>query len=149
MATTSAFMVNPPQIESPGDKTPASASQQGQNHASFRRQRASRACEVRLSSLNASAPRFCKKNTNHRFFYPQTCHARKVRCDAASLGGKLPIIFLRCDCARVVPINWRAVHLTYNSSALHQLHSVRDRMQNTDTEAQEDRLWKEGRRWVC
>ncbi|TID23495.1 cutinase transcription factor 1 alpha [Venturia nashicola] len=60
MATTSAFMVNPPQLESPADKTtPASAAQQP-GHASFRRQRASRACE--------------------------TCHARKVRCDAASLG---------------------------------------------------------------
>lgn len=52
MATTSAFMVNPPQIESPGDKTtPASASQQP-GHASFRRQRASRACEVRPTSTH-------------------------------------------------------------------------------------------------
>lgn len=95
MATTSAFMVNPPQIESPGDKTtPASASQQP-GHASFRRQRASRACEVRYVQLlpTTSAPRSCRtKNTNHGFSHPQTCHARKVRCDAASLGGMFTIL---------------------------------------------------------
>ncbi|KAG9999300.1 hypothetical protein KCU72_g18564, partial [Aureobasidium melanogenum] len=40
--------------------SPTATSQQGGSGTSFRRQRASRACE--------------------------TCHARKVRCDAASLG---------------------------------------------------------------
>ncbi|KAF2275596.1 uncharacterized protein EI97DRAFT_434006 [Westerdykella ornata] len=49
----------PPLAAQPHNSTPAPASQQ-QGHPSFRRQRASRACE--------------------------TCHARKVRCDAASLG---------------------------------------------------------------
>ncbi|ORY03666.1 fungal-specific transcription factor domain-domain-containing protein [Clohesyomyces aquaticus] len=51
----------PPQplAAQPGNSVPAPTSQQP-GHPSFRRQRASRACE--------------------------TCHARKVRCDAASLG---------------------------------------------------------------
>jgi hypothetical protein len=93
-------LVNPPQIESPGDmKIPPGSAQPGQGHASFRRQRASRACEVRPTKLHneASAPRFCTANANHGISNPQTCHARKVRCDAASLGGTWAHFFI-CTC---------------------------------------------------
>jgi len=55
MATQGAFMVGTP---NGGSQDPKNAN--NSSHPSFRRQRASRACE--------------------------TCHARKVRCDAASLG---------------------------------------------------------------
>ncbi|KAL6711025.1 Transcriptional activator of fatty acid utilization [Coniothyrium glycines] len=70
MASEHSFMATPVSAPPPlaahpaskGDDTPLSAGSQNvpPGHPSFRRQRASRACE--------------------------TCHARKVRCDAASLG---------------------------------------------------------------
>ncbi|KAH9868897.1 Cutinase transcription factor 1 alpha [Plenodomus biglobosus] len=68
MSREHSFMANsvppvpPPLAAQPSNGTPPSASSQNvpPGHPSFRRQRASRACE--------------------------TCHARKVRCDAASLG---------------------------------------------------------------
>ncbi|KAF9892218.1 Transcriptional activator of fatty acid utilization [Aspergillus nanangensis] len=79
----------------------------GQNgQMSFRRQRASRACEVRFAlcsawtrpcAVGASAPRFARPvmvllqlrlavGHHATTLNVPTCHARKVRCDAASLG---------------------------------------------------------------